>query len=51
MTLCEQLVYLHRLDFSAAGLPQKRYLSAKKLCLEDDRVCNDQVLMKALDEI
>ena len=26
MTLCEQMVYLHRLDFAAVGLPQKRYL-------------------------
>jgi len=26
MTLCEQIVFLHRLDFSAANLPQKRYL-------------------------
>lgn len=51
MTLCEQLVYLHRLDFSAAGLPQKRYLAAIKLCLEDDEVYNDRVLMSALDEM
>lgn len=28
MTLCEQLVFLHNLDFSAAGLPQKRYLDS-----------------------
>jgi symplekin len=49
MTLCEQLVYLHRLDFNAAGLPQKRYLSAIKLCLEDDKIYSDQVLMSALD--
>ena len=49
MTLCEQLVYLHRLDFNAAGLPQKRYLSAIKLCLDDDKIFTDQVLMSALD--
>ncbi|KAL3929259.1 MAG: hypothetical protein SGARI_004800 [Bacillariaceae sp.] len=28
MTHCEQLVYLHNLDFEAAGLPQRRYLDA-----------------------
>jgi len=49
MTLCEQLVFLHRLDFAAAGLPQKRYLAAIKLCLEDDEVYNDRVVMAFLD--
>ena len=49
MTLCEQLVYLHRLDFNAADLPQKRYLSAIKVCLDDDKIFTDQVLMSALD--
>jgi symplekin len=48
MTLCEQLVFLHRLDFSAAGIPQKRYLAATKLCLENE-MFSDQVLMSALD--
>jgi symplekin len=48
MTLCEQLVFLHRLDFNAAGIPQKRYLAATKLCLENE-MFSDQVLMSALD--
>lgn len=51
MTLCEQLVFLHRLDFGASGIPQKRYLEAIKLCLEDDDVFNDRVLMAAIDEM
>jgi symplekin len=51
LTLCEQLVFLHRLDFAAASVPQKRYLGAIKLCLEDDQVYNDRVLMSALDQI
>ena len=51
MTLCEQIVYLHKLDFAAANIPQKRYLSAIKLCLEDDEIYNDRVLMFALDQI
>jgi symplekin len=49
MTLCEQLVFLHKLDFAAASIPQKRYLAAIKLCLEDDGVYNDRVVMAALD--
>ena len=51
MTLCEQIVYLHKLDFSASNIPQKRYLSAIKLCLEDDGTYNDRVLMFSLDQI
>jgi symplekin len=51
MTLCEQLVFLHRLDFSASSLPQKRYLAAIKLCLEDEDIFNDQVLLSALDQM
>jgi symplekin len=51
MTLCEQLVFLHRLDFGASVIPQKRYLEAIKLCLEDDDVFNDRVLMAAIDEM
>lgn len=51
MTLCEQLVYLHRLDFNATCLPQKRYLSAIKLCLENDEIFSDRVLMSAIDEM
>jgi symplekin len=51
MTLCEQLVYLHRLDFAAAGLPQKQYLSAIKACLEDSDIYNDRIVMSALDHM
>lgn len=51
MTLCEQLVYLHKLDFAEAGIPQKRYLSCIKLCLEEDEVYNDRVVQSALDQI
>lgn len=51
MTLCEQLVFLHKLDFSAAEIPQKRYLAAIKLCLEDGDVYNDRVIMSALDHM
>lgn len=51
MTLCEQLVYLHKLDFNKANIPQKRYLSAIKLCLEDIETYNDRVVMSALDQI
>lgn len=55
MTLCEQLVFLHKLDFSSLDLPQqqkqRRYLSAIKLCLEDEEIYNDSVVMSALDHI
>jgi symplekin len=51
MTLCEQLVYLHRLDFAVAGLPQKQYLSAIKICLEDSEIYNDRIVMSALDHM
>jgi len=51
MSLCEQLVYLHRLDFSAAKIPQKRYLEVIRLCLDYDEVCTDRVIMAALDHI
>jgi symplekin len=51
MTLCEQLVFLHQMDFSLVGLPQKRYLDAIRLCLEDDEVFTDRVVMAALDYI
>ena len=50
-TLCEQLVFLHQMDFAAVGLPQKRYLDAIRLCLEDDEVFTDRVVMAALDYI
>jgi symplekin len=49
MTYCEQLVYLHQLDFASVGIAQKRYLSAIKLCLEDVDVFNDEVIMSALE--
>jgi len=51
MTFCEQMVYLHKLDFAAANLPQKRYLDAIRICLEDDEVYTDRVVMAALDQI
>ncbi len=51
MTLCEQVVYLHKMDFASAALPQKRYLDAIRLCLEDDEVFTDRVIMAALDHI
>lgn len=50
MTLCEQLVFLHKLDFAAAGLPQKRYLGVIKICLEEEEY-NDRVVMSALDHM
>ena len=51
MTLCEQLVFLHQLDFAAVGLPQKRYLKSIEICLEEDKMFSDRVLMAALDHI
>lgn len=33
MTLCEQLVFLHKLDFASHGLPQVNYTNALKLAL------------------
>jgi hypothetical protein len=44
-------VFLHRLDFSASSLPQKRCLAAITLRLEDEDVYNDQVLLSALDQM
>ena len=49
MSRCEQMVYLHHLDFHAVGIPQKRYLDVIRLCLEDDEVFNDRVVQAALD--
>lgn len=49
MSRCEQMVYLHHLDFHAVGIPQKRYLDSIRLCLEDDEVFNDRVVQAALD--
>ena len=51
MTLCEQIVFLHRLDFVGSKLPQKRYLESIKICLEDDDVFTDRVILAALDQI
>lgn len=51
MTLCEQIVFLHQMDFAAAKLPQKRYLAAIKICLEDEEVFKDRVILAALDHI
>lgn len=51
MTLCEQLVFLHHLDFVAIGLQQKRYLDAIRLCLDNDEIYNDRVVQSALDHM
>jgi len=51
MTHCEQLVYLHKMDFEAAGLPQRRYLDAIRMCLDNEEVFNDRVVMSALDHM
>jgi symplekin len=51
MTLTEQLVFLHKLNFIEAGLAQKRYLAVIKLCLDDEDVYNDRVVMSALDHM
>jgi symplekin len=51
ITLCEQLVFLHKLDFSSAGLPQKRYLDVIRLCLDNDEIFNDRLIMSALDHM
>ncbi|CAJ1954513.1 unnamed protein product [Cylindrotheca closterium] len=51
LTLCEQLVYLHTMDFKAAGVPQKRYLDALRLCLENEEVFNDGLIMSSLDHM
>jgi symplekin len=51
MTFCEQLVFLHKMDFAAVGLPQKRYLVAIRNCLEDDSIFTDRVVMAAMDYI
>lgn len=49
MSRCEQMVYLHHLDFQTFSIPQKRYLDSIRLCLEEDEVFNDRVVQAALD--
>lgn len=51
MSYCEQMVYLHHLDFQKVGIPQKRYLDSIRICLEDDEVFNDRVVQAALDHM
>lgn len=51
MTLCEIFVCLHRMDFASSGIPQKRYLDAVRLCLEDEEIFTDAVVREALDYI
>ena len=51
MSSCEQMVYLHHLDFHAVGIPQKRYLDVIRLCLDDDEVFDDRVVQAALDRM
>ena len=51
MTLCEQLVYLHEMDFAVVSITQKRYLMAIKLCLDLEETYTDNVWMSALDQI
>lgn len=51
MTLCEQLVFLLRLDFSSVGMTQKQYLHSIEVCLNEEEMFTDRVLMAALDYI
>lgn len=51
LTGCEQLVYLHKLDFQEAGLPQKRYLDSIRLCLDNEDIFTDSLVMSALDHM
>ena len=51
MTLCESFVFLHKMDFASLDIPQKRYLEAVRLCLDDDAVFTDTVVREALDYI
>jgi len=48
MTLCEQVVFLHKLDFNLVDIPQKNYLKAIKICLED-KIFSDRVIQASLD--
>jgi len=49
MTLCEQLVFLHQLKFKDVGLTQRQYLDAIRICLDEDEIFTDQIIMSALD--
>lgn len=51
LTACEQLVYLHKLDFQASNLPQKRYLDVIRLCLDNEEMFNDSLIVSALDHM
>jgi symplekin len=51
MTLCEQLVYLHYVDFNAAGIPQEWHLDTIRLCLDDNEVYIDRIVMSVLERI
>lgn len=51
LTLCEQLVSLHHVDFTTSAIPKRRYLDSIKLCLDDDNVYNDLVIKSALDHM
>jgi len=51
LTACEQLVHLHKLDFQAAGLPQKRYLDVIRLCLDHEEIFSDSLVLSALDHM
>jgi len=51
MTYCEELVFLHKLDFEAAGIKQKDYLDAIKMCLDNEEIFTDQVVLSALDHM
>jgi len=51
LSLCEVVVFLHRMDFAASNLPQKRYLDAIRVCLEDDETFTDRVIMASLDHM
>jgi symplekin len=51
MTYCEELVFLHKLDFEAAGIKQKDYLDAIKMCLDNEETFTDQVVLSALDHM
>ena len=51
MTRCEQLVFLHKLDFRALGLPQKTYLDGIRQILDMENIFTDKILHGALDHM